>query len=73
MFVTTNKILKDNTCNSCKDTDKLIWELSHPKSMYDDLLEKHSKSRKVIIPQNNEKEFQETIACKHCSFQFSDH
>ena len=23
--------------------------------------------------QNDEKEFKETIACKHCSFQFSDH
>ena len=70
---TTNKILEDNTCNSCKDTDTLKGELSQLKSMYDDLLEKHSKSSKVIIQQNNEKEFKETIACKHCSFQFSDH
>ena len=41
--------------------------------MYDDLLEEHSKSSKVIIQQNNEKELKETISCKHCSFQFSDH
>ena len=25
------------------------------------------------MQQNNEKEFKETSACKHCSFQFSDH
>ena len=37
---TTNKILEDNTCNSCKDTDTLKGELSQLKSMYDDLLEK---------------------------------
>ena len=46
---TTNKILEDNTCNSCKDTDTLKGELSHLKSMYDDLLEIHSKSSKGII------------------------
>ena len=69
---TMNKILEDNTCNSCKDTDHLKGELSH-KSMYHDLLEKHSKSTKEKIQQNDEKEFKETIACKHCSFKFSDH
>jgi hypothetical protein len=41
--------------------------------MYHDLLEKHSKSTKEKVQQNDEKEFKETIACKHCSFQFSDH
>ena len=41
--------------------------------MYDDLLEKHSISSKVKIQQNGKKELKETIACKHCSFQFSDH
>ena len=40
---------KDNTCNSCKDTDTLKGELSHLNLMYDDLLEIHSKSSKVII------------------------
>ena len=29
---TTNKILEDNTCNSCKDTDTLKVELSQLKS-----------------------------------------
>ena len=41
--------------------------------MYDDLLEEHSKSSKVISQQNYEKKFKETISCKHCSFQFVDH
>ena len=41
--------------------------------MYDDLLEKHSKSGKVKIQQQEQEEFKETMACRHCSFQFSDH
>ena len=41
--------------------------------MYHDLLEKHSKSTKEKIQQNDDKEFKDTIAYKHCSFQFSDH
>ena len=50
---TTNKILEDNTCNSCKDKDKLKGEISHLKSMGHDLLEKHSKSNKEKIQQND--------------------
>ena len=41
--------------------------------MYDDLLEENSKSRKVIIQQNNGKDFEETMSCKQCSFKFLDH
>ena len=41
--------------------------------MYDDLLEEHSKSSKLIIQHNIEKELKETMSCKHCSFKFLDH
>ena len=38
---TTDQIFKDNTCNSCKDKDKLKGELWHFKTMYDDLFEEN--------------------------------
>ena len=41
--------------------------------MYDDLLEEHSKSSKVIFQQNEEKEFKEAMSCKQCSFLFLDY
>ena len=67
---TTDQILVDNTRNNCKETDNLKGELGHLRSMYDDLLEEQrSKPSKLIIQQNNEKEFADTISCKHCSFQ----
>ena len=67
---TTDQILVDNTRNNGKDTDNLKGELGHLRSLYDDLLEEQrSKSSKLIIQQNNEKEFADTISCKHCRFQ----
>ena len=70
---TINQILEDNTCSNCKDTGKLKSELSHMRTMYDDLLEEHSKSIKLIIQHKIDKELKETMSCKHCSFKFLDH